>query len=503
MNLCRPSARSATALAASLLASVASLTSPGVQAEPVFVNGLVIPGASLDAAGGTVVNDGRFGFFSDLYYDAARDEWWALSDRGPGGGTLPYETRVHRFKIDVDRRTGAISNFRVVRTFVFRRGGTALDGIAPPVGGPLGDAFDPEGIVVNPRTGHLLVSDEYGPSLYEFTRHGHLVRRYEPPANLVPRNAATGAANFASDAGNTAGKRTNRGFEGLAISPDGRTAYAMLQSALLDEGGGDGTLARIVAFDTRSGRAKAQYAYRMEGSSQGRGISALVALNEREFLVLERNNRGVGVDANLASPNKKVFKIDLTGATDVSGLNLLAAPAGSWVPVTKTATPWLDLALPATLADASLAPLGGVSPEKWEGLAIGPRLKDGSHLVLAGTDNDFSVTQNASAIQFDVYVRPNAGGGVSRIRCDIGTFANCVGVNADGSAGAALPAGFDFSGYALLPGVLHAYKASPVDLAGYQRPGHGRRGHHEGRDGGWDGREDGREDREGRDGRDD
>lgn len=53
---------------------------------------------------------------------------------------------------------------------------------------------------------------------------------------------------------------------------------------------------------------------------------------------------------------------------------------------------WLDLAAAATLAHPSLAALGGVSPEKWEGLAIGPRLDDGSYLVLAGTDNDYSVT---------------------------------------------------------------------------------------------------------------
>jgi len=44
------------------------------------------------------------------------------------------------------------------------------------------------------------------------------------------------------------GKRTNRGFEGLAISPDGAYLYAMLQSAMLDEGG------------TASGTAVAQYA---------------------------------------------------------------------------------------------------------------------------------------------------------------------------------------------------------------------------------------------------
>jgi hypothetical protein len=439
-------------------------------AEPAFVNALVIPGSTLDAAGGTTVNDGRLGFFSDLYYDPVRDEWWALSDRGPGGGTLRYETRIHRFKLDVDRHTGAISNFRVTRTIIFRKGGASLDGFAPEVGGPLGLAFDPEAIVVHPLLGHLLVSDEYGPSLWQFNRAGQLVRRFETPANLLPRNAATGAVNHASDEGNTAGKRANRGFEGLAISPNGRYVYAMLQSAMLDEGGSGGTLNRLVVFDMLTARAVAQYAYRMEGSSQGRGISALVALNERELLVLERNNRGLGVDSTLASPNKKVFRIDLTGAPDVTNVNLATAPAGSFTPVTKVATPWLDLAAASTLAHPTLAPLGGVSPEKWEGLAIGPRLADGSHLVLAGTDNDYSVTQNASSVQYDVYVRPLAAGGIERVRCDIGTFANCVSVNADGAAAAALPAGFDFTGFALIPGVLHAYRASAADLAGYVRP---------------------------------
>lgn len=462
------------------LSALASLALAGfcaaVQAEPVFVNGLTLPGAQVDASGGTVVNDGRLGYFSDLYYDAARCEWLALSDRGPGGGTLHYETRLQRFELDIDPVSGAISNFQVLHTTIFRRGGSALDGFSPEVAGPLGLAFDPEGLVVNPHTGHLLVSDEYGPSLVEINRAGQVVRRFKVPANLLPRDAATGVVNHASDAGNTAGKRTNRGFEGLAISPDGRVVYAMLQSAMLDEGGSNGTVNRIVAFDTRSARPLAQYAYVMEGSSQGRGISALVALNEHEFLVLERNNRGLGVDATLASPNKKVFRISLKGATDVSHLNLATAAAGSYTPVSKVATPWLDLAAAGTLAHPSLAALGGVSPEKWEGLAIGPRLKDGSYLVLAGTDNDYSVTQNASSVQYDVYFKPTGGGAADRIRCDIGTFANCVAVNADGSLGSALASGFDFTGYALIPGVLHAYKASATDLGRPVRTG-GHRGH--------------------------
>lgn len=468
-----------------LAAALTALTTAPASAAPAFVNGLVIDGNTVDASGGTAVNDGRLGFFSDLYYDPQRKEWWALSDRGPGGGTIAYETRIHRFRLDVNPWSGEISNFQVLKTYVFRKGGSSFDGFAPAAGGPLGLAFDPEGVVVHPQTGHLLISDEYGPSLYEFSRDGRFIRAFATPTNLLPRDAATGAVNHASDAGNTAGKRTNRGFEGLAVSPDGRHVYAMLQSAMLDEGGGNGTVARIVRFDHRSGKAEAQYAYRMEGSSQGRGISALVAINDREFLVLERNNRGLGVDATVGTQaadwNKKVFRIDLTGASDVTGIDLDAVGA-VFTPVTKIATPWLDLAAASTQADPSLQALGGVSPEKWEGLTVGPRLRDGSYLVLAGTDNDYSVTQNATGTQRDVYYKPGTGT-ISRIQCDLGLgFTNCNLVGADGAAGAAVPAGFSFDGYRAIPGVLHAYKVGPADLAGFVRPRRGYRDDHHHRD---------------------
>jgi hypothetical protein len=464
-----------------LLASAASLClTIGVNAAPAFVNALVLDGAAIDASGGNAVNNGRLGYFSDLYYDPQRNEWWALSDRGPGGGTMQYETRLHRMHLDVDLNTGAISNPKVLETLILRSGLTALDGFSPAPFGPLGVAFDPEGVVVNPRTGHFYMSDEYGPSVFQFNRFGQKVRTFVVPDNLLPRNRDTGAVNHAGDAGNNAGKRTNRGFEGLAISPDGRRLFATLQSAMLDEGAGDGVWVRIVEFDTGTARSVAQYAYKMDAASQGRGVSALVALNDDELLVLERNNRGLGVDANLASPNKKVFKISLRSATDISNVSLTAAGA-VFTPVTKASAAWMDLALPATLAHPSLTELGGVSPEKWEGLTIGPRLADGSYLVLAGTDNDYSVTQNASGTQRDVYFKPtvtiDAAGvstrSVSRIQCDISTFNNCLTVNADGTPGSAVAATFSFSGYRLVPGVLHAYKATPSDLADYVPAGVG------------------------------
>ena len=451
----------ARSLAAAVALALGSATP--AMATPTFVNGITVPANTTDLSGDPIALNQRLGMFSDIYYDPNRNEWWGLSDRGAGGGTLPYDTRVQQFTIDVNPTTGAISNFQVVQTVEFTGPLGTFNGLAPSPTNVLGRALDPEGFVVNPKTGRFLVSDEYGPALYEFNRDGTLARTFTTPANLIPRNGTTGVPNFADDTGNTAGKRTNRGFEGLAISPDGKFTYAMLQSPMLNEGGlGNGLYTRIVKFDNATGLALAQYAYLMEGSSQGRGISALVALNDHEFLVLERNNRGVGVASDLSSPNKKVYKIDITGAGDVSNITLPdSGPLpGGLLPVTKSATPFFSL-------DAvTIAAFGGRVPEKLEGLAIGPRLSDGQFLILAGTDNDFSVTQIVgSTTQFDVYYNPTTG---ARIQCDLGTLNNCSSINADGTLGLAFSGSTE--GFALIPGLLYAFKSTGSDLASFVAP---------------------------------
>ena len=449
-----------TALAAAV-AALAALVSPAAAqsfSNVSFVNGLAVPGASLDLSSGSNF-DRRVGFFSDIYYDSHRNEWWGVSDRGPGGGTLLYETRVQRFTIDIDPSSGAISNFNVVQTIKFSDNGQPLNGLAPNPAGVLGKSFDPEGLVVNPRNGNLLVSDEYGPSLLEFNRAGELVRRYTLPDNLVPKVGAT--VNYTSLPPTlTSGREPNRGLEGLAISPDGRHAYAMLQNGTLRDGwsvSGRGLYTRIVKFDTTTGKAVGQYAYKLESTGQGRGISALVALGGDRFLVLERNNRGLGPGANVASPDKNVYQIDLAGATDVSAIDL---PAGAALPPNVIAV--VKGAKVMDLDVHTLAALGNKSPEKWEGLAVGPRLANGKYFVLAGTDNDYSVTQNGSGTQFDVYFRfTDTDPFASSIQCPVGLTNGCfLTSNINTSA--------TLSGdYALLPGVLHAYTA---DINGYITP---------------------------------
>lgn len=420
-----------------------------------FVNGLTLSGGALDLSSGSDF-DRRVGYFSDIYYDRARNEWWGVSDRGPGGGTLSYETRVQRFTLDVDTNTGAIGNFQVVQTLKFMDNGLAFNGLAPTTPGVLGRSFDPEGFVVNPVTGNLLVSDEYGPSLNEFDRSGNLVRRYTTPANLVPQVSGTPHYSAAPPT-LTSGREPNRGLEALAISPDGRYAYAVLQNGTVQDGwsaSSRGLYSRIVKYDTATGQAVGQYAYKLESAGQGRGISALVALGNDKFMILERNNRGIGVGATLASADKSVFMIDLTGALDVTGLNLPAT--GIFAGAVSKGAKVIDL-------DANtLAAIGNKSPEKWEGLAVGPQLANGQYLLLAGTDNDYSVTQNGTGTQFDVYFRfADTDPYASSIQCPAGQTVNCF-LTASSATAATLGADFQ-----LLPGVLHAYTAT-VD--GYVTP---------------------------------
>ena len=120
-----------------ILSIALAATAAVAEAQPAFANGIVIDGGTLDAPG---ANDGRFGFFSDLYYDPVRKDWWALSDRGPGGGTLTYEMRLQRIDLKVHPVTGRISHFRIKETVKFTDprglldpgwGRSSLDGLNP------------------------------------------------------------------------------------------------------------------------------------------------------------------------------------------------------------------------------------------------------------------------------------------------------------------------------------------------------------------------------------
>jgi len=333
------------------------------------------------------------GFGSDLAYTGHDNVFIAAPDRGPFDGLTDvlYLDRFHVLHITTD--AGApfpnIQTTLLDTRFLSNQTGQTFVGAA----GAFDEnnelatlRLDPEGIRVSPQ-GTFYISDEYGPYVFEFNRQGHLIRRLSIPEKFLIANASSDPN--AELLGNVAGRQANRGMEGLAISPTGRTLFGMMQNALLQDNGLSagttdrfGLNNRILQIDLSTGETH-EYVYVVEAINRGQGACDILAINDHEFLVIERDNR-----SNLQSPpqaptRKKIYKIDLNAATDVSGLANLPAgalPTGV-VPVSKTL--FIDLLDPALNLAATI-------PEKIEGLAWGPDLPDGRHVLYVISDNDLN-----------------------------------------------------------------------------------------------------------------
>ncbi len=412
--------------------AVAVLAAMPASAAITYAGNLTVAGTATDFNPGTTANDNRLSFGSDLVYDSRSNSFFGISDRGPGGGLVDWAPRVERFTLGFSGN-GAVSNFQLTGTTTFKpSAGQTYSGLRPDLvpGGnsaTLGKSLDSEGIV-RLANGHYLVSDEYGPSVYETRADGTFLRAFTTPSNLIPRQADN-TVNY-SDGRSvvqpggtpiTTGRQDNRGFEGLTINGAGTKAYAILQDPLVNEGSSnDGRRSpnvRIVEYDIATGAATAQYVYQLEdiasinsripgtgddfsATNQGRsiGASSITWIGGTRFLVIERDNRGVGVDNYTGSVpigSKRVYMIDIAGATDVSAISLAGSNS---LPVGVTAvskTLFLDV-------NAALVTAGVTVAEKLEGLAIGPQLAGGGFALVLVTDNDFSVTQSGSGEQFDV-----------------------------------------------------------------------------------------------------
>ena len=180
--------------------------------------------------------------------------------------------------------------------------------------------FDPEGIRVG-LFGTFFISDEYGPDIFEFSLFGRLLRRLNVPSVEIGAPSDDPNAELLL---NTSGRQANRGMEGLAISPNDRFLFGIMQSALLQDNGLNpgttdrrGLNNRILKIDLLTGR-KQEYVYVLDAINRGQGVSEILAINDHEFLVIERDNRSNLQTPPQAPTRKTIYKIDINGATDVS-----------------------------------------------------------------------------------------------------------------------------------------------------------------------------------------
>jgi hypothetical protein len=256
--------------------------------------------------------------------------------------------------------------------------------------------LDPEGLRVSADGRSVFISDEYGPYIYQFDRaSGARIKTFTLPDNLAVKTLS--AQGDAEIAGNTQGRIANKGMEGLAITPDGRTLYGFMQSPLEQDssgGAGKGRINRIVTVDIASG-ATQEFAYDNQIGSKTYNSSELLALNDHQFLVLERDGAGLGDGS--AAALKQVRLVDLAGAPDVTA----AKGQATLLPQARAGTLFLDLVASLNAAGLSAANV----PAKLEGLAFGQDIVDGGvtyHTLYVANDNDF-VSGVAGTNQFFVF----------------------------------------------------------------------------------------------------
>jgi hypothetical protein len=178
-----------------------------------------------------------------------------------------------------------------------------------------GGDLDPESFRVD-RRGTLWFGDEFGPFLFHTDLTGRVL---EPPIPLP----GVRSPDYPPDSPPPAPKANlgrSAGFEGMAISRDGRTLYPTLEGPLADDA--DKTIRRSYTFDIASRSYESGYrVYHVADPSYS--VSDFTRLDRNRFVSLERDNsegpKAMHKQAFVVTPNG-----DALDATEV--LDELAIP---------------------------------------------------------------------------------------------------------------------------------------------------------------------------------
>ncbi len=147
------------------------------------------------------------------------------------------------------------------------------------------------------KNGNLWFGDEFGPFLLKTDGSGKVLKtEVSLPGVFAPQNPYRGAT--------PANLPSSGGFEGMAINPAGDRLYTLLEGTVA----GDPTKTlRINEFSIDSeSYTGAQWRYKLEGA--GTAIGDMTAINDHEFLVIERNG---GTATSALAPFKKIFRINI------------------------------------------------------------------------------------------------------------------------------------------------------------------------------------------------
>ncbi|UPW19051.1 esterase-like activity of phytase family protein [Agarivorans sp. TSD2052] len=306
------------------------LSSPQILAKQVIKPAVLPYQVLVNLENGTEIRIGGYGSAMTAH-PTLHDHFYALTDRGPNA---KYQGPAGKGKIfpvpDFTPRIGLFAYrddqvIQVKQILLKDPQGQPISGLPNPKGmGDTGEVayasdksllkadpygLDSEGLVAL-RDGSFWVSDEYGPHLVHYSAEGIELER------INPFGTGTGGRKLPAV---FAYRRANRGMEGLAISPDETTLFGIMQSTLYNpskEAITNHQLTRLVSFDIESGKTR-QFLYQQQAN--GLSNSEIVALTQNQFLVIERDGGFAGAQGNKQAKYKRIYQIDISQATDVSG----------------------------------------------------------------------------------------------------------------------------------------------------------------------------------------
>ncbi|OQP88443.1 hypothetical protein BTR14_00870 [Rhizobium rhizosphaerae] len=323
---------------------------------------------------GTVIDGVELGGLSGLDFDPATGHFIAISDDRSEKAPARY------YELAIDADSAGIHDVTVLKRVTLQD----KDGkpFAPKMVDPEAIRFSKAGIA---WTSEGDAKQLLPPFVREMNADGSFRREFVLPAGFAPL------------ADKSAGIRDNLAFEGLTFLPSGDLVVGTEETLNQDGPIADllhGGLSRLIRYDADSGAPKAEYAYTIapipqapsdEKGWKDNGLSEILALDDHRLLAVERGfAKGFGF-------NIKVYMIDLSGATDISGIASLAKAETPVIPVRRSLV--MDMRA------------FGLTPDNIEGMTLA-RGKDGSDLLIFVSDNNFSPEQKTQFYAFKVLKKP-------------------------------------------------------------------------------------------------
>jgi hypothetical protein len=274
------------------------------------------------------------GGFSALLDAPGKGVFFAMPDNGFGSkaNSRSFLLRVYRVRADFETARGGDGEVEILDWITLRdpreRVPFAIVNEGTEKRLLTGGDFDIESMRVD-RRGDLWFGDEFGPFLLHTDASGKVL---EAPIPLPDVKSPDYPADFPAPFDGPANLGRSNGFEGMAISKDGRTLYPTLEGAVT---GDEPTFRRMYEFDIASrSYSDKRRTYRVGAASFL--VSDLTALDGHRLVALERDNfeglaaahkQGFVVNLRRTRPDGALSKRPVVDLLDLADPALISLPA--------------------------------------------------------------------------------------------------------------------------------------------------------------------------------